>query len=40
MGKGVTDPRQLTPWLVQAVSSEMFVDLATGEGHVLALTQS
>lgn len=36
----MTDPRQNTPWLVEPISSEMFVDVVTGEGHVLALTQS
>lgn len=40
VGKGVTDPKQLTPWLVEGISSEIIVDIATGDGHCLALTQS
>ena len=40
VGKGSTDPRQTTPWLVESLRSVMFVDVTSGEGHVLALTQS
>ena len=40
VGKGVTDPKQLTPWLVEGISSEIIVDISTGDGHCLALTQS
>ena len=40
VGKGTTEPRQYTPWLVEPLENEMIIDLCTGDGHCLALTQS
>ena len=40
VGKGTTEPRQYTPWLVETLEGEMIIDIATGDGHCLALTQS
>ena len=39
VGKGTSEPRQHTPWLVEAISSEIIVDISTGDGHCVALTQ-
>ena len=40
VGKGTTEPRQYTPWLIEALDSEVVIDISTGDGHCLALTQS
>ena len=40
VGKGTTEPRQYTPWMVEALEGEMIIDISTGDGHCLALTQS
>ena len=40
VGKGTTEPRQYTPWMVEALEGEMIIDIGTGDGHCLALTQS
>lgn len=39
VGKGTTEPRQLTPWLIEPLDGEMIIDICTGDGHCLALTQ-
>ena len=39
MGKGTTEPRQYTPWLIESLGGEVIIDVATGDGHCLALTQ-
>ena len=40
VGKGTTEPRQYTPWMVETLEGEMMIDISTGDGHCLALTQS
>ena len=40
VGKGTTEPRQYLPWLVEPLEGEMVIDISTGDGHCLALTQS
>ncbi len=40
VGKGTTEPRQYTPWLIEPLDGEMIIDVCTGDGHCLALTQS
>ena len=40
VGKGTTEPRQYTPWMVETLEGEMIIDISTGDGHCLALTQS
>ncbi len=40
VGKGTTEPRQYTPWLIEPLEGEMIIDVCTGDGHCLALTQS
>ncbi len=40
VGKGTTEPRQYSPWLIEALDGEMIIDVSTGDGHCLALTQS
>ena len=40
VGSGSTEPRQYEPAIVQALEIEMIIDISTGDGHVLALTQS
>ena len=40
VGKGTTEPRQHSPWLIEPLESEMVIDISTGDGHCLALTQS
>ncbi|XP_064390094.1 probable E3 ubiquitin-protein ligase HERC1 isoform X2 [Halichondria panicea] len=39
VGKGTTEPRQYTPWLIEPLEGEMIIDVCTGDGHCLALTQ-
>ncbi|KAL5481420.1 hypothetical protein EMCRGX_G021569 [Ephydatia muelleri] len=39
VGKGTTEPRQYTPWLIESLGGEVIIDVATGDGHCLALTQ-
>ena len=39
VGKGTTEPRQNTPWLIESLEGEVIIDVATGDGHCLALTQ-
>ena len=39
VGKGTTEPRQYTPWLIESLEGEVIIDVATGDGHCLALTQ-
>jgi len=40
VGKGTIEPRQLTPSLIDDLDGEIIIDIATGDGHCLALTQS
>lgn len=40
VGKGTTEPRQYSPWLIEPLEGEMVIDISTGDGHCLALTQS
>ena len=40
VGKGTTEPRQYTPWVIEGLEDEMVIDISTGDGHCLALTQS
>ena len=40
VGEGSIAPQQHTPWLISALADELSIDIATGEGHCLALTQS
>ena len=40
VGKGTTEPRQHSPWLIEPLEGEMVIDVSTGDGHCLALTQS
>ena len=40
LGIGTSDTTQSTPWLVDTLTSEIIVDITTGDGHCLALTQS
>lgn len=40
VGKGTTEPRQHSPWLIEPLDDEMVIDISTGDGHCLALTQS
>ena len=40
VGRGSTEPRQYTPAIIEALETEMIIDICTGDGHCLALTQS
>ena len=40
MGKGTTEPRQYTPAIIEHLEQEIIIDIVTGDGHCLALTQS
>ena len=40
MGKGTTEPRQYTPSIIEHLEQQVIIDIVTGDGHCLALTQS
>ena len=40
VGKGNTEPRQYTPAIIERLDQEIIIDIVTGDGHCLALTQS
>ena len=40
VGKGNTEPRQYTPAIIEHLDQEIIIDIVTGDGHCLALTQS
>lgn len=40
VGRGLTEPRQTTPWLIEGLEKEIIIDICTGDGNCLALTQS
>ena len=39
VGKGTTEPRQYTPAIIEHLDQEIIIDIVTGDGHCLALTQ-
>ena len=40
VGNGSTVPMKVTPWLMEGLDQEIIFDIACGDGHCLALTQS
>ena len=40
VGKGTTEPRQYTPSIIEHLEQQVIIDIVTGDGHCLALTQS